>query len=170
MKAAWNSLFGFVPPGGWCVHSQHARGPAGHAGADRCASVDELLGQVPEHSAEGPVGGTAGAERDGAGAAPPRRPGRIAPPATPSASSAAAATTTSFRPSSTPSPAAATTTRPTRPTRPRPARGALQAFFEFQTLICQLTGMDVANASLYEGGSTVAEAVLMALNVHPTTA
>jgi glycine dehydrogenase subunit 1 len=47
------------------------------------------------------------------------------------------------------------------------SQGSLQAFFEFQTLICQLTGLDVANASLYEGGSAVAEAVLMSLAIHP---
>ena len=50
------------------------------------------------------------------------------------------------------------------PYQPEASQGSLQAFFEYQTLICQLTGMEVANASLYEGGSSVAEAVIMAIS------
>ncbi|MGI6574755.1 MAG: aminomethyl-transferring glycine dehydrogenase subunit GcvPA [bacterium] len=44
------------------------------------------------------------------------------------------------------------------------SQGVLQATFEYQTMICRLTGMEVANASLYDGATAVAEAAIMSLN------
>src|SRR5215469_110339 len=51
------------------------------------------------------------------------------------------------------------------PYQPEISQGTLQAIFEFQTMVCELTGMEVANSSMYDGSTGAAESAMMAVRI-----
>ncbi len=48
------------------------------------------------------------------------------------------------------------------PYQPEVAQGTLQSIFQYQTMVCELTGMEISNASMYDGATAAAEAAVLA--------